>query len=48
VYRIAADKIAQGLVAGEAYGDVVYGALPHLSWVTIVVGDPLWRPRYVD
>jgi hypothetical protein len=29
---------------GFSYGEAVYAAIPVLSWQTVVVGDPLYRP----
>lgn len=37
---ILVDRLCLGLTWGEA----MYLALPHLSWQTTVVGDPLYRP----
>ena len=40
------DRLAMLLLSGVEFGDAMYRALPYLSWVMVVVGDPLFRPRY--
>lgn len=36
--------LLRALIAGRTLGDAAYYALPALSWQTIVIGDPLYRP----
>jgi uncharacterized protein (TIGR03790 family) len=36
--------LARALLRGDNWGDAVYAAVPTLSWQTIAVGDPLYRP----
>lgn len=38
------DLVVRALVSGANLGDASYYALPVLSWLSIVVGDPLYRP----
>ena len=38
----------RALSAGRTLGDAAYYALPALSWQTIVIGDPLYRPFAVS
>lgn len=42
------DFLLRALVAGKNFGDAVYYAQPVLSWQTIAVGDPLYRPFAVS
>jgi len=36
--------LVRALSAGRTLGDAAYYALPALSWQTIIIGDPLYRP----
>ena len=36
--------LARALLRGDDWGDAVYAAVPTLSWQTIAIGDPLYRP----
>ncbi|HUL55120.1 MAG TPA: TIGR03790 family protein [Opitutaceae bacterium] len=36
--------LVRALAAGKTLGDAAYYATPALSWQTIVIGDPLYRP----
>jgi hypothetical protein len=36
--------LVRALIAGKTLGDATYYATPALSWQTIVIGDPLYRP----
>ena len=38
------DLLVKALVRGETFGDAAYYAEPALSWQTIAIGDPLYRP----
>lgn len=38
------DKFTDGLLAGRNLGEAAWGATPVLSWMNIVLGDPLYRP----
>jgi uncharacterized protein (TIGR03790 family) len=38
------DYLLRALARGENFGDAVYYAQPALSWNTIAIGDPLYRP----
>jgi uncharacterized protein (TIGR03790 family) len=38
------DLLLRALVRGETFGDAVFYAEPVLSWQTIAIGDPLYRP----
>jgi uncharacterized protein (TIGR03790 family) len=38
------DLLLQALLRGDTFGDAVYYAQPALSWHTIAIGDPLYRP----
>ncbi len=38
------DLLLRALARGERLGDAAYYALPVLSWQSIVIGDPLYRP----
>ena len=38
------DLLMQSLLRGETWGEAVYFALPYLSWQSIALGDPLYRP----
>jgi uncharacterized protein (TIGR03790 family) len=38
------DLFLRALVAGETLGEAAYRSLPALGWMSIVVGDPLYRP----
>lgn len=38
------DMLMQRLAEGAEFGEAAYHALPSLSWMGIVVGDPLYRP----
>lgn len=42
------DRMAEGLEAGLPWGEVVYHALPALSWQAVAFGDPLYRPMAVS
>ena len=42
------DLLLQALSQGKTFGDAVYYALPVLSWESIAVGDPLYRPFKVS
>lgn len=39
--------VARALLRGATLGDAAYYALPALSWQSIVIGDPLYRPMAV-
>lgn len=36
--------LVRALSAGRTLGDAAYYALPALSWQTVIIGDPLYRP----
>lgn len=36
--------LIRALFRGECWGDAVYFSLPTVSWQTIAIGDPLYRP----
>ena len=36
--------LMRALSAGRTLGDAAYYALPALSWQTVIIGDPLYRP----
>ena len=36
--------LARALLRGDCWGDAVYFSLPSVSWQTIAIGDPLYRP----
>ena len=38
------DLLMQSLLRGDTWGEAVYYALPYLSWQSIAIGDPLYRP----
>ena len=38
------DLLLQALVRGDTFGDAAYYAEPVLSWQSIAIGDPLYRP----
>lgn len=38
------DLLLRALARGETFGDAAYYAQPVLSWHTIAIGDPLYRP----
>jgi uncharacterized protein (TIGR03790 family) len=38
------DLLVRALLRGEAFGDAACYAQPVLSWQTVVIGDPLYRP----
>jgi uncharacterized protein (TIGR03790 family) len=38
------DYLVRALLRGESFGDAVYHAQPALSWQTVAIGDPLYRP----
>jgi hypothetical protein len=38
------DLLVRALLRGEAFGDAACYAQPALSWQTVVIGDPLYRP----
>ena len=38
------DLLLRALARGDTFGDAAYYALPELSWQSIAVGDPLYRP----
>lgn len=42
------DLLLQALSRGKNFGDAVYYALPVLSWESIAIGDPLYRPFKVS
>jgi len=42
------DLLVQALARGANFGDAVYFAQPALSWQTIALGDPLYRPFAVS
>lgn len=42
------DLLLEQLAAGATLGDAAYFATPVLSWQTIVLGDPLYRPFRVS
>ncbi len=41
------DLLLEALVRGENLADAAYYSLPSLSWQSIVIGDPLYRPFVV-
>lgn len=42
------DLLLQALSQGKNFGDAAYYALPVLSWESIAIGDPLYRPFKVS
>lgn len=38
------DLLLRALARGASLGDAAYYALPALSWQTVLIGDPLYRP----
>ncbi|HEY4245339.1 MAG TPA: TIGR03790 family protein [Lacunisphaera sp.] len=42
------DLLLQALSQGKTFGDAAYYALPVLSWESIAIGDPLYRPFKVS
>lgn len=38
------DKFTDGLLAGRNLGEAAWGATQTLSWMNVVLGDPLYRP----
>ena len=36
--------LVRALLRGDCWGDAVYFSLPSVSWQTIAIGDPLYRP----
>ena len=42
------DLLLRALARGETFGDAVFYALPALSWESIALGDPLYRPFKVS
>ena len=38
------DKFTVGLLSGRNLGEAAWGATQALSWMTVVLGDPLYRP----
>jgi len=42
------DLFIEGLVAGRTFAEAVLEASPQLSWQTVIVGDPLYRPFAAD
>ena len=38
------DLLLRALARGDTFGDAAYYAAPALSWQTIAIGDPLYRP----
>ncbi|MBS0661730.1 MAG: TIGR03790 family protein [Verrucomicrobia bacterium] len=42
------DLLLRALARGERFGDAAYYALPVLSWQSIAIGDPLYRPFAVS
>ncbi len=42
------DLLLRALIQGRNFGDAAYYALPALSWESIVIGDPLYRPFKVS
>lgn len=38
------DLLLQALAQGRTLGEAAYYALPFLSWQSVVIGDPLYRP----
>jgi uncharacterized protein (TIGR03790 family) len=42
------DLLLRALARGDCFGDAVYYAQPALSWETIAIGDPLYRPFAVS
>ncbi len=42
------DLLLHALIQGKTFGDAVYYAQPALSWQTMAVGDPLYRPFKVS
>ena len=39
--------LVRELAAGRTLGDAAYAAVPALSWQTVIIGDPLYRPLAV-
>ena len=42
------DLLMQALLRGDTWGDATYFALPFLSWQSMAIGDPLYRPLAVS
>jgi uncharacterized protein (TIGR03790 family) len=42
------DLLLHALVRGWTLGEAAYYALPALSWQSVLIGDPLYRPFQVD
>jgi hypothetical protein len=42
------DLLLRALLRGDNFGDAVVYAQPALSWHTIAIGDPLYRPFAVS
>lgn len=38
------DMMIKAILRGDTWGDAIYYSLPALSWRTMAVGDPLYRP----
>ena len=38
------DKFTESLLAGRNLGEAAWGATQTLSWMNVVLGDPLYRP----
>jgi hypothetical protein len=43
-YTVHFDQFNARLLAGQTLAEAAWGSTPALSWMTIVVGDPLYRP----
>lgn len=43
-FSLRPDLLLRELVAGATLGDAAFHATPVLSWQTVVLGDPLYRP----
>ena len=43
-YSPRPDLLLHALSQGRNFGDAAYYALPALSWQSVVIGDPLYRP----
>ena len=43
-YTHRPDLLVQSLTAGATLGEAAYEAMPVLSWQSVVIGDPLYRP----
>lgn len=42
------DLLVRALARGENFGDAAYYSLPVLSWQSVAIGDPLYRPFAVS